>query len=265
MNYWKRYIDFTIGLKKYTAPIAMDFKNSFSIKGSDSTTAHIYNPSKETIESVEPKAGLNQTIAIDAGYEDDHGLCVFGEIYEFSVNNTGIDRILEMKIHDSTTKWANTRVSKTWPENTKASTVIKDLTGIFGLDLGKTEVGADKVFPRGVSFNVKLKKALEQMAKETGSDFFLRNSRLYFQSALDKGIKTGVILNEANGLIGRPESRIINNEARWIIKSLFNYKIGPGELIRVESKDFSEDCKVISGNHSYTDAKAYTEMEVVKI
>lgn len=258
MNYWKRHISFRIGTHLFSSPFYMKFNSSFSMKGNSNTYAYLYNPSGETIASVENHGNVYQKIQIDAGYEKDHGVCVIGEIYKSKVTKNGMDRVLEMQISDSAKNWSQLRVSKTWPKDVKASTVINDLANEFLMPIGVIEPGIDKSFAAGVSFNMKLKSAMEYMARETDSSFFIRAGRIYFQSKKSEGIKTGVFLSPATGLIEKPEK--CGNG--WKIKSLFNYRIGSGEYISVMSDSFTGDCKVIKGTHSYSDENAFTEMEV---
>jgi hypothetical protein len=94
MNFWKRHISFIIGQWEYTVPFILEFSTGFSKRGCSNTNATIYNPSDETIENVEPRGGKNQPIVIDAGYKDDHGVCIIGEIYKYNVITRGTERIL---------------------------------------------------------------------------------------------------------------------------------------------------------------------------
>lgn len=265
MNFWKRYISFKIGEKEYKSPWELAFESSFNLKGGSVTRASVYNPSDEMIANAEPQGGVSQSIIINAGFEKDYGVCVIGEIFAYTVHGTGVDKILEMHVGDSVAKWSKVKVCRTWQKNIKASAVINDLINMFELDIGKIEAGTDKKYQSGISFNCKLKVALEQMAKETESDFFLRNGRLYFQSKEDDGIKTGVQLTSKTGLLKKPEKIFIGKQEGWKIKSLFNYKIGSGEFISIESSSLTGDSKVVRGRHYYTDKEAYTEMEVVRV
>ena len=269
MNYWKRYISFTIGKREYKAPFVLKFNTEFSMKGRGNTRAYIYNPSEETIENVVPRQGENQTIKIDAGYEEDHGICVIGEISSYKVTTSGLERVLELVVSDSATSLSTIKINQSWNKGVKASTVVKDIIARSGIGTGKIETETDKAYPRGLSLNTTLHNALNQMMRDTGSDYFLRNGKLYFQSKKDQGIKTGILLNSATGLIDRPEILAVKKDGKFVnqgsIKSLFNYRIGPSEHIRVESENFTGNCKVIKGSHSFADDEAYTVMEVVQL
>jgi hypothetical protein len=269
MNYWKRYISFTIGKREYKAPFVLKFNAEFSMKGRGNTRAYIYNPSDETIENVVPRKGENQQIIIDAGYEEDHGICIIGEICSYKVTKAGLERVLEMTISDSATKLSSIKISKTWNRGVKASAVLKDIVSMSGIDSAKIELDNDKIYPRGLSLNTTLHNALNQMMRDTGSDYFLRNGKLYFQPKNDQGIKTGILLSSATGLIDRPEILSVKKDGKYVnqgsVKSLFNYRIGPGEHIRVEAESFRGNCKVTKGSHSFSDDDANTVMEVVQL
>ncbi len=269
MNFWKRYVSFTIGKREYKAPFVLKFNAEFSMKGRTNTRADIYNPSDETIENVVPRDKKNQKIIIDAGYEEDHGICIIGEICTYKVTKAGLERVLEMTISDSATTLSNMKISRTWHQGVKASTVVKDIAMMSNIDPGRIEMENDKKYSRGLSLNTTLHNALNQMKRDTGSEYFLRNGKLYFHPKKDQGIKTGVLLSAATGLIDRPEILSVTKEGKYVnqgaVKSLFNYRIGAGEHIRIESENFIGNCKVIKGNHSFSDDDAYTVMEVVQV
>lgn len=270
MNYWKRYISFTIGQREYKAPFVLEFSTSFSTRGCGNTRAAIYNPSDETIENVEPRGGENQTIIIDAGFEDDHGICIIGEVYEYDIKTMGTERILTMSISDSATRLSTIKICRTWHPDVKASVIINDLISESGIDAGKVNVRDNKTYPRGITLNTTLVNAFEQMAKDTHSDFFIRNEKIYFQTDDDEGIKTGILLSPATGLIEKPVMVSVKNgngniRKQGSVKSLFNYKIGSGEQIRIESETFTGDCRVISGEHNYSEENASTLMEVMQL
>jgi hypothetical protein len=269
MNYWKRYICFTIGKRDYQLPYTLTFQSDFSMKGRSNTRAYIFNPSEETIENVAPRKGENQKITIDAGFTNDHGICIIGEIYHYNVSKQGFKRYLELFISDSITQFSGIKISKTWDKGVKASSVINDIVGISGIDPGKIEIKNDKTYERGITFNTHIQRALYQMKKETESDFFLRNGKLYFLPKNDPGIKTGIELSSTTGLLDKPEILAMNKNGKYVfqgsVKSLFNYRVGPGEHINIISEDYNGKCKVIKGNHYFSENEAYTEMEVVQL
>jgi len=265
MRYWKRYVSFQIGDMIYKSPFELKFEVSFSIKGNTTTRAFIYNPSVETFKNAAPegsgKKNTKKTITIDAGYETDHGICLVGEINSATVKRSGINKILEMKIGDSTDKWTEKEINRTWPENVKASTIINDMVNEFGLNIGKVEVKNDKEYKRSITYTKKLRTAIESMAKETSSHFFLRNGWIYFVPESDNGRSTGVLLNAATGLLEESDE----SGSGKIIKSLFNYRIGPGETIEVGTREKSEKYKVVKGKHYFSTESAYTEMTVERV
>ena len=264
MKYWKRYIAMKIGEREYKAPLTMTFQSYFNISGKYETTANIFNPSEETIANVAPASSL-QNITIEAGYEKDHGVCILGEIYDYSVLSQDSETVLSLKIGDATTNWATKLINKTWAKNSKASQMVEDIANALGLNKGKIQVGEDIAYSRETSFITEARKALKQMALETNSHFFVRNGRLYFQPKTDQGIQTGIQLSASSGLLDKPEKINIENNESWKIKSLFNYKIGAGENIEVQSATFSGTAKVIRGFHNYDIKEGYTEIEVMPL
>jgi hypothetical protein len=244
----------------------MTFSANFSIQGISRVKAFLYNPSEKTIAAATaPQGGKKQTFIIDAGYEEDHGICITGEIHKAEVKVQGTEKVLEMEIHDSVTDLSNRRVCRSWPRNARASKVVNDLSSLFALKQGKIEVGTDKTYPNGLTLNKKLKDAVKDIARETQSDFFIRDGRFYFISKNNQGLRTGVVLSPAQGLIGSPEVKQTGNRTTLKIKSLFNYKIGAGEHVTLKSDSVKGDFKVLKGSHSYSVENAYTSMEVIRL
>ncbi len=80
----------------------IEFNIDFDIaKLSNSSTIKIYNINNETIELVRPKVIGKQKefklFTLEAGYKDNFGIVLAGEIYDSKVTKNGVDKILELK------------------------------------------------------------------------------------------------------------------------------------------------------------------------
>lgn len=272
------YIKFIIGSNSYETPYSLGFEVEFSMEGTNTAKAYIYNPADELITEIINLE--NKKVIIDAGFEDDHGVCFSGEIYKVEIKESKLERMLELKICDSFEKWTTKMISTSWPANVTASTVVNELAEQMQIDQGQIEIKVEKKYPRGLTFNTSLKNALQEMARETKSDFFIRDGRLYFLEKDFPGIKTYLQVDASTGLTNGPEilhDNLISEERpeKRKLGMLFNYKLGAGDNFKVKAQksQYSKSgnletvneeitAKVLRGKHFFTEADAYTEMEV---
>jgi hypothetical protein len=256
---YKRKCFLTVGfVALQSPPMTIEFENTFSSKGSPQTTVWIYNPSEITIDAAAPLAGENQPCLITAGYGLDVGSVVIGEIFSHKVNKKGTEKILELKIGDITKKYSSARVSKSFGAFATSTEIILSLTAEYGVIVGNIIPGVPKIYPGGMAFHSTLKDALEKMAKEVEADFFFKNGRLYFMPKEFSGNPSGVLITPLTGMLGHAEKTKIG----YKIKNLFEYRIGAGDMVVVQSDDYNGTGKVIKGKHSFKESKAITNFEI---
>lgn len=250
-----------IGNRSFTSPpFSIDFSVDFTTGGKPAqATVKLLNPNDETVAACEKQGTQNQNIIINAGYHNDVGNVFLGEIQSHTSKKQGSGRVLEIKAGDKSGLWQSARVSRTWGSGISAVQVMTDILSDLGIQAGKIEPDEPKVYHRGITLNTTLPQAMKQLANDTNSEFYLRNGRAFFQSKSVPGTRTGVLLNSDTGLIGNPEK----SDKKWKLKSLFQYRIQAGELVRVQSRELNSDLKVINGKHKFSDSSSLTEFEAV--
>jgi len=247
----------------------LEFEKKFDLDGlPDETRAKIFNPSPDTIDSFRNKPNRKTFLIIEAGYEADSGLMTQGEVIDFTTDTVGNDRILTAIVHDRNALWQNTMVTKTFSGVHSASSIIDSVLADFGIP-GTINLGVDKSF-EDKSINSTLRRFLNDMAKETLSDFFMSDARMIFQPRATKGNKIVFVLSPETGLIERPEKATVQiKTSQGItaleglkIKSLFNYRFRGGDIIQLKFRELDQTVKIHNGIHKFQDKDAFSELEV---
>lgn len=247
-------------------PFTIEFEAEFATSGKPNlATVRMFNPSKETIEAAAIKstsAGkVYPKIRVSAGYDDDMGQFIIGEVYSYTVDPKRPDVVLEMKVSDATSKWTQGFISKTYAEGAFASFIIKDVLNTAGLETDSIDLGNDFEYENGLTLNESVASALSRLAKDTDSQFFLRSGRLLFQKQDKPGTLTLVKLASNSGLINAPKK----TDKGWKFDSLINYRIGAGTIVFVESPTANGTFRIFKGKHSFLETEATTSFEATAV
>ena len=245
---FKRYCEFNInGRVLASPPFTLEFESEFSINSSTQTKAVMYNPSDETIAACEKKNGNNPLIVIDAGYEEDYGTCVAGEIIKYDVEKK-VDKILTMTIADKTSLWTSATVNKSWKGSISAEDVISNILNELSITPAKIDLGVNKIYSRGISFSgVSLRTAMKRLEKDTKSSFFFKNGLAYFLKEQSASSASVFYLSPASGLLSAKKT-----DKGYTVRSLFLYQIGAGSLVEIDGVDVKGLFKVVSGKSRFS-------------
>jgi len=262
---YKRVAEFVINTgpnsRRLNYPeFTLEFEKVFDLNGEpDETVAKIFNPSPETSDAFIARSGSKVNMIINAGHSFDSGLVTLGEVIDLQTETVGNDRILTAVIHDRNDRWQRTMVTKTFSGVQKASFIIKNIFDSFGIK-ATINLGNDKTF-EDKSISSTLRRFVEDMAKETDSNFFMKDARMTFQPKVTKGKKVVFVLSPETGLIDRPEV----TDKGLLIKSLFNYRFRGNDTIVIKFREINSSFKIQRGVHSFGDKDAFTEIEVVPL
>ncbi|MCL2154191.1 MAG: hypothetical protein FWH53_00860 [Leptospirales bacterium] len=259
---YKRYAEFNIDNKVLTSPpFTLEFETEYSVSTSNQTKAVIYNPSDETIAACEKKKDTNALITIDAGYEDDYGTCVVGEIVKFEIDKK-IDKILTLTIADKTSLWTSAIINRSWKGSISAEDVIKNILNDVGITPAKIELEVNKIYSRGISFSgVPLRTTMKRLENDTKSDFFFKNGLAYFLKKQSASSTSVFYLSPTSGLLSAKKT-----DKGYTVKTLFLYKIGAGSLVEIDGVEVQGLFKVVSGKNKFSSkGQAGSEFEVKKL
>lgn len=239
----------------------IEFSSEFDInKVSNSATIKLYNINDATIESVRPKGNGKQKefrlVTLEAGYKDNFGIVLAGEIYDSKVTKNGIDKVLELKVGGNISKFGNFPINKTY--NNKTTTyIVRDILQLAGFNNGGIIPEKEVLYP---SITIRdLREGLKRLAKDSQSDLFISTNSIYFKKA--DATNEVIQLGFNSGLLQEPEK----TDFGYLVKGLFNYKIQPGNKILIKAnKDYT--LKVVRGKHNFSvSGEAKTEFEGTEI
>jgi len=244
-------------------PFSIEFSQTLKIGKISTAKVKLYNPAPATIKLAEStksgKTRLYSDIIVDAGYIEDSGTAVLGEIMDYSVLRKGQDIILEMSVSDKTSKWANAQIGEMW-RNTRASTIIFEMMSRVGIT-SEIQLGEDKNYSKFVA--TKFREALKKIVKDTDSQFYFKNGILKIEPKTTAQDRTVLFISPETGLLGKIEK----NTKGFQFKTLFFYKIQIGDIIKIQDKNVpSALVKIIEGKKNFaTYRNSYCAFKAVEI
>lgn len=242
-----------------------DLDLSFSVNfdtGSDANVGNIkvYNLSRKSINLLKK----DKILKIKAGYKEDLGEIFSGVISSVTTKWENSDKVTEIVIGDHSKDWLKATINTTWRTEIKASQVIKDIADKLPFEIGKIEIEKDKLYPKGKTFSKTCKAALEELAKDLDLKLHVNKGKIYLLSK-HKGTEQVIVLNKDTGLISSPQDVSKNNEEnRYKLKALLNYRIETDSILKIESKTINDYYRVYKGEHYLNGNDFLTEVEVVK-
>jgi len=133
-----------------------------------------------------------------------------------------------------------------------------------GLSVGEIDLVEDVTYEKGVTFSTTNRKALEEIASDTGSKLHSSRGKIYLRPSKTSN-RRAILLNSDTGLISSPEKTDEEDSEKYTVLSLFNYKIQTDTLIKLESKTVEGNFRVIEGEHICQGDNYQTKMEVERI
>jgi hypothetical protein len=170
----------------------------------------------------------------------------------------GSERTMDLHFSDATEIMLTKHISHTWRRHVKYSTVFQDLVTMSGLKLRKFNPYKDDEYPRGKYFFRPLKWAMEEVAMDMESKFYVYNREIYLMHK-DESIPSGVTWNGEKGLadyyqpIRLPADHFPKvhwegfEPAGWRFPALFTPRVGPDSRIKIEANDFEGNVRVVRG------------------
>jgi len=257
MKYFNAYLSVNLNGRKLKIPdLSIEFDYDFtSSSGANIMTLTIYNPSAQTVSAAEEVGKVKAPITVDAGYIDDHGEILLGEVFGHTIKKVNGDIALELKCSSVSSKYKNAVISRSWPENTNAKIIIRDIFQSIGLTVS-ANVGEDKVYENGFSANGKISIILDSIKKDTKSTYMIDNGSVYWEPENTSGKMQALKLTYPTILEVTPKGK------NYEIRSLFNHRIISGYKMQVESNILTGTVKVINGRHSFKEQVRETICEV---
>jgi len=263
MKFWKRAATLQLGSNRYDMQ-TLYFK--FTVPFSDSeelgtATIEAHNLSDTTVNNI--KKG--QVVIINAGYEGDIGAIFTGKVSQCSDDHNGTERITKITAAEALDEWMSKEVNKPYTAGSKASTIVKDLLNIFGIEVGTMELAVDKEYPRGKVCRGKVKNVLTEIVTLDCKSRFLIHNGIITISDPNKGQNVGYTLSSATGLLRSAndtantetttnqttkKSSSEKSEVTYSRDCLLNYHLAPADVITIKSATLNGKYLIKSGTHT---------------
>lgn len=277
MRFFIRSATIQIGANQYSMDNGFFFEFEIPFKDSEelqTVVFKVYNLSEATRSNIQK----GTPIILNAGYEGDVGTIFVGAVSAASSEKNGMDWVTEISATTALQEWIGKNINKTYLPGTTAKNIILDLLTIFGLEVGQFELVESMVYPRGRVCQGKLKDILKQIVvTECKSRLLIRNNQIHINNP-EKGINMGYLLTPETGLLasGGDSDRMViamdeqdpkakKEEKGKTIKRkcLLNHRIGPGDIVQIQSQSLNGTYMVVSGTHKGSPTGDwYTEMEL---
>jgi len=226
----------------------IQFRVDFA-KGGDPDLAviELYNLAPET----EQVFKHGEEMVLRAGYQEDIGIVMAGEIRHVRAFDEGADRICEIEVHDTSDAYQGMEISESYVPGTTGSQILERVISMSGLERGKIQLVRDAVYSEGRSVDGTIKDVIKKIAEDCGSEVHVTHGTIHI---LPPGgwHDEAVLLSPETGLIGSPKRIEDDDESSsvlWEAESLLNYRIRAGTLVQVESKRVNGLFAVESGSH----------------
>lgn len=201
-----------------------------------------------------------------------------GKVAEVSSKHKGTEWITTLLATEAMEEWLSIKVNKTYMAGIDAKSILEDLLNIFGMEVSRIELAVNKTYPRGRVCNGPVRNCLREIVtSDCKSTLVFRHSQIFIRNP-NSGTNLGVLLTPRSGLLPASESSdstsIIppqdtqkqeEEEPENTIRRecLLNYRIAPGDIIRIEDNTLKGDFLVKSGFHRGNRKGAWkTEMEL---
>lgn len=244
---FNRKAELIIANKKYTLDtIDIDFTVEFdSFEEVIVQDIYIYNLSANSRNAIQK----GDNVILNAGYENDIGSIVIGNIYDISISKNNTDIETKLLVISNIDRWASLSISKSYVGGTRASFIIRDLLGGFGLEIGEITLVNDLVYRNGYVANGMLKNVINSIVRECGSNMCINNNQIFIRRPFT-GIQTGFVLSGETGLIGSPTKVQVEEKEGYKVDMLLNHRINVNSAIQIKSSIVSGNFLVVKGTHS---------------
>lgn len=277
MAFFLRSASLQIGPLKYSMDDGFYFDFEVPFYDSDELTTASITISNLNATS---RAGIvkNQVVILNAGYEGDVGALFVGQVASVSHKQSGTEWQTKITATAALSQWLNAQVNKTYEAGSMAQDIVRDLLNIFGLEIGMCQLVENTIYPRGRVCTGKLKDVLtEIVVHECKSRLLIRANQIIINNPAD-GVNIGYFLTPESGLlmysddsdsteISNPQTsgdaeKKAEEEKTWKRQCLLNYRLGPGDIVQIQSRELNGRFQIVSGKHKGSPTGSWvTEIE----
>lgn len=222
----------------------------------------VYNASADTRAKLEKK---NAYVILEAGYGDDIGVVFVGTSQRAFSRKQGTEMITEIHCIDSNIQLKTSRVSFSWPPNTKYSTILSDVAAAMkeqGIATGYLETKAknlptlpspdETVAKGGLSFQGLTTQLLDKLCSQFSYTHYITLNELYIHP---KQFKSFTVQYEMTGnhikslepqTDSSTESPSVETAARFKLSTFLDHRVKVGQLINITTGQYKGKYKIVS-------------------
>lgn len=186
-------------------------------------------------------------VLLYAGYGDDPPLRAVADIVDVEHTRDGTDRITTIKAGEGERAYTDAHVSLSFRPGAQLSDIVGAIGGAYdgvGIDFDRSQLLTlpEVVRERGLSFSGRASHALRMLAPELAISPTVQAGSLVFLPASQSTGPRSVVLSADTGLIGYPKREKRKRRGatgRWVVTALLDHPIQPGDVIIVQSEEFS--------------------------
>jgi hypothetical protein len=259
--------------------------NSKSSSGETSDSViQIFNASPETRAKLEKK---NAYIILEAGYGDDFGIVFTGTSQRAFTERNGTEMITEIQCVDSNIPIRTTRVSFSWPTNTKYSDIFDQVANEMkkqGISIGMVETTAknlpslpspaETIAKGGYSFQGLASQLLDKLCEQFNYTWYITLNELYIHPrtfnnfTVQYDMSSNLIKSLRPDQSSRQEVPTVETPQKFKLITFLDHRIKVGQRVNITDGGYKGTYKVISVNTSlsYLDGGSWDsdiELEVV--
>lgn len=160
-------------------------------------------------------------------------------------------------------KWRKQTLNITFARGTKASTIIKRLSGILGIKFAEFNLPRDKVYKKGYKVTGKIESKLNAVVKDCNAVMYWRRGKMVIRS-IEIGNDERFTLSSSTGLIESPQQYEDDDFKGYSVRCLLQHRITTASIIKIESKTANGKYRARKGQHVYDGTDFVTEVEVIE-
>ena len=206
------------------------------------------------------------------GFNNDIGLIMQGTIFKATIPTMSeADTSYKLLVLDGEDYTKRAKLNLTFGNNTKASTIIRQVANSAGINLNFVSLMIDKNYNEGFTADDHPMDVLNQLAQDTKSSLFYLRGRLTFRYIFDKNSFSQFDLSNETGLIELPTRESRNDDWEdfeddddglgiwsYNVKCIFNYRLTTFAYVNIKSRYLNTGVKVTEGEHTFDGVKAET-------
>ena len=227
----------------------------------------IYNLSKSTVN----KFKMGNTVSLTAGYGEDRSIVFEGWISEVKTKYDGIDKVTTIYALDDVKYTPEMMNEVTYEKGTSASYILKELLNRLNLSVEVFKPQRDHIFDDETKISGSIVENIKTYADICGVSVYINKQKVYCRPIWD-GDNLRFTVNADTGMIESPELFIEENTNEeytdtvhgYNVKMIFQRRINTAGIVKLNSKNYSGEYRIVSGEHKYDGLSATTEFKCIE-